>query len=1138
MSPCDRHRFVFSARQMALAALGVTLAVAALLAAPPADANQNASGTITGYDPQHGTVDVDWNGNTSTFDIGSQNAIIEFQKFGIAPNEIVNFTGGDFRVLNRVVGGDISQIAGQLNASGIVYLVNEAGVHFAEGAMVDVAGLFAAGGNITNQDFLDGVDRFTGLEGNVLNEGMLQVQPGGALHLLGKQVANVGTIKAPQGTVTMIAAHDVWLSESANGRVLVRVRGEGQEEYTELNGEELPAGGTSAELDPENVGVDQVGDIEADDGHVVLGAGDLYSLAVRHAGSTRASGGDVEVVASAGGIELSDNAMEIESNDAPIEAGMIRAAADQITFDLNGRVLAADTAMRLVAPELLLMSDLVLDGGQFGVELDGEVLNALAGEGTAPGLWILSPAVITGNIGDGENPLGWVQMGSPERTGGEVVLGGSAVRTEMHQHYHRRVVFDQTATLDAGDEVRMLAGGEAGATDPRPGLTVDAPLFVIEGGLGGAARLRFLAATGQTVAQGDNPQIVTEGLQLYLLGLEVSDGTDLTLVAELVEGSEPHAQGATVAVLGRTTGGGSLNVEAQDRAIFHDAVEALASLDVVSGNEAIFEADVDVAGPVNVSAAEFAVFEGSVRNFTELNVEAGSVAAIEGDLDSEGSMSLDAGDLAEVLGNITGLSQVQIISGGGAQVVGDIDGVAVFSLEANAAQLLGLIDGVDDFQADVVDFVLFGQDIGGSTALGSFTVNAGQMIGLGNFLEQGATMLVRVDGDILLNAAGREEIPDTATMAAPNLHLESLNGSVIMGQHEKLTALDHLRIDAADEVRVGDLSALGDMVVNAGSAIVLLTRSAALVLVNQDGELVSVMDQGVDYIAGGQLLFSMTPTLSGEGAAPSFASLLPDADAEASDLGPVVRIASLTRADLLTDEFVLDAHAQRPLWVAPIEPAEPTGSLAVALASDGPDVSQQTAIAQAEVWLPADLVQALAELGVDVRGADAAIARGDSIVDDYGIDDERIVVTTSRLRGAAVRWMLDAYAQVMTRRFATPEPVSRADAVRQRLGQAWEDYVEAHGPDAPAEAFRDFLAGRSDQRLALAYLDGLAETLRRAGHLGLTERETAHLRAALLEPVRPEGLAVDTFQSAVTGQAPSRREAGAADADRLGAAIR
>lgn len=159
--------------------------------------------------------------HTLTIEQGSNKAIIDWQSFSIGEGNTVNFdqNSSSAVALNRVIGNDPSAIYGNLNATGKVFLVNQNGVLFAEGASVNVGGLVASTLDIDNQDFVDGNYRFEG-SGNqaVINRGTIHAD-GGAVVMLGGQVSNEGVIRANLGSVAMAAGEKIQLDFAGDGLI-------------------------------------------------------------------------------------------------------------------------------------------------------------------------------------------------------------------------------------------------------------------------------------------------------------------------------------------------------------------------------------------------------------------------------------------------------------------------------------------------------------------------------------------------------------------------------------------------------------------------------------------------------------------------------------------------------------------------------------------------------------------------------------------------------------------------------------------------------------------------------------------------------------------------------------------------------
>ncbi|PRF98577.1 filamentous hemagglutinin [Burkholderia ambifaria] len=167
-------------------------------------------------------------GRTMNINQHSDKLITNWQDFSIANGERVSFHQPTDKslALNRVIGGNGSQIDGQISANGRVFLVNPNGVMFGAGAQVNVGGLVASTQNLSDADFLAGNYRFSGASKQaVVNHGTLTAADGGSIALLGARVANNGVIQAKMGSVALGAGNAFTVNFDGNGLLNVQVDG-------------------------------------------------------------------------------------------------------------------------------------------------------------------------------------------------------------------------------------------------------------------------------------------------------------------------------------------------------------------------------------------------------------------------------------------------------------------------------------------------------------------------------------------------------------------------------------------------------------------------------------------------------------------------------------------------------------------------------------------------------------------------------------------------------------------------------------------------------------------------------------------------------------------------------------------------
>lgn len=207
----------------------------------------------------------------------SQAAIVDWHEFSVGNDEYVVFNqpGSTASILNRVVGSDPSAILGQISANGRVFLVNSRGVYFAPGARVDVAAITASALDISNEDFLAGRYVFTRPEDApagvaVRNDGTIEAGENGFVVLAGDYVNNSGVIAGRLGTVVLASGSQMTLQLGDDGLVNFAV---------------------DAEVLSGLAGVENLGEIAADGGRVLMTAkvaDGLIATAVNNSGLIRA----------------------------------------------------------------------------------------------------------------------------------------------------------------------------------------------------------------------------------------------------------------------------------------------------------------------------------------------------------------------------------------------------------------------------------------------------------------------------------------------------------------------------------------------------------------------------------------------------------------------------------------------------------------------------------------------------------------------------------------------------------------------------------------------------------------------------------------------------------------------------------
>jgi filamentous hemagglutinin family protein len=231
----------------------------------------------TGMTVGHGSASARQNGSQLTV-TASQNALLNWKSFNIAVGETTTFVqpSATSIVFNQIGGASPSQIYGNLNANGIVVLLNSSGFYFGPNSFVSAAGLVVSTANMTPPENSGGGWEFNGPPPlvSIVNYGQIQIGKGGSAFLIADQVENHGTITAPGGTIGLAAGQTVLLSERPDGR------------------------GMSMQVTLPQGSVDNSGNLVADAGTIALQAQVVNQNGIIQADSVQNQNGVIELVAS------------------------------------------------------------------------------------------------------------------------------------------------------------------------------------------------------------------------------------------------------------------------------------------------------------------------------------------------------------------------------------------------------------------------------------------------------------------------------------------------------------------------------------------------------------------------------------------------------------------------------------------------------------------------------------------------------------------------------------------------------------------------------------------------------------------------------------------------------------------------
>ncbi|MHC4119672.1 MAG: Ig-like domain-containing protein [Planctomycetota bacterium] len=372
-------------------------------------------GDHTIIDTDHGAI-INWdNFNTGT------DQIVQFRQFmeGVESNMSA--------VLNRINSGAITEFKGALNANGRVFVVNPAGILFANGSTVNVAQLVASGLGMTDDAFQavlenpDNTMAFGGGNGTVDVRGTVDATD--SVHLVGKKVRTIAGVRAPGGLIVIAAGDRAYIAQDGSN-VLVEL--------------DADPGGDPVDVDVRSL-------LSVRDGDIVLAASDQFGRTIRNVGTILATRGGT-VTARAARIE---------------QRGPIHVSGDPSKDSDGGTVTLTGTEEVVLGEDSLgIPSSIIADAGINGT--GGNII--IESEGTVT----FEQSTIPHRSGGSEDIVISAAGGAESGDGGYVKITGEhfsiAPGTQIDASPHNTDSSPGTLEIDP-PTVTIADGPGAGAAD-------------------------------------------------------------------------------------------------------------------------------------------------------------------------------------------------------------------------------------------------------------------------------------------------------------------------------------------------------------------------------------------------------------------------------------------------------------------------------------------------------------------------------------------------------------------------------------------------------------------------------------------------------------------------------------------------
>lgn len=378
---------------------------------------------------------------------GQNRAFISWKTFNIGKDATVNikqYSGADL-LINAVTGSEMSQIAGKLNATGNVALINPNGVIFMNGAEVNVGGLGV---------YATGYDASKGIINNSGNEGSIEIQSGAVINVgVSAALANLSALNiAPSDYAIAIdstgeSGYTNRIHLAAEGNV--DIQGGTAANPTKITAKDYTYVGTKASVGEEgfktNVSAAGMG------GKIYIrsdrDADDYGSVIITHGENT-----SKPVMQSASGVSIYTNAAQVDGdNDTSngINAAQSRAEKgtdgtptyytkhdykNAPTFDIDGTAYTDGTSVSVEGPGTT--ADKLSSSGA-----DNKIATSYAGNGATT----ITTSLLVNNI----DQLQDIEDGTYGNLDGRYVLGRDINATDdVHSYIDDGILYKMTDDKD------------------------------------------------------------------------------------------------------------------------------------------------------------------------------------------------------------------------------------------------------------------------------------------------------------------------------------------------------------------------------------------------------------------------------------------------------------------------------------------------------------------------------------------------------------------------------------------------------------------------------------------------------------------------------------------------------------------